>query len=206
MRFSKETLKKKKSAPILRGAVILAVLTLLVIPALTGCFLLPSEPIAVKGTWNLDSSYTWEGTDYISLERWTISGSTIHYEKSYDGTTYTTTYRAEIVSFDNNGLNGGDTSLTAGRAVTENPGYAVIRYTEVDGPGTGVVDTYNVFRWADNNAAPDSMDFTQGYFNTGDAWPNNINGGFNTAAGAEAGAVNATGYFAYSSDGAGPQS
>jgi len=206
MKFSKEPLKKKKFSRIFRGAAALAILTLLVMPALTGCFLLPPDPPAVEGTWLLDSSYTWEGTDYISLERWTISSRTIHYEKSYDGTTYTTTYRAEIVSFDNNGLNAGDETLTSGRAVTENPGFAVIRYTEVDSPGTGVVDTYNVFRWADNNATPGNKDFTQGYFNTGAPWPDNINGGFDTAAEAEAGAVSAAGYFAYSSNGAGPWS
>ena len=204
MRFSKNPLSKKKAARVLRGFATLTALALLVMPALTGCTLFPSDPLAVEGVWELDSSYSYNGVNYINLERWTITGSTIHYQTSYDGTTYTTTYKAEIALFDNNGLNAGDTALTTGRAVTEDPGYAVIKYTEVNNAGTGVVGKYNVFRWADNTSDPEKRDFVQGYKNTGGTYPDNVNGGFDTAAAAEAGAVNEEGYFSFSSDGAGP--
>jgi hypothetical protein len=154
------------------------------------------DPIAVGGVWTINDGEAWS-------ERWTITNSTIHYESGGEDGVYTTTYRATIVDYVNGRLNTGDTALAAGREITTNPGFAMIKYTEVDGPGTGEVGKFNVFRWADNNEDNTLRDFTQGYKNIGDDWPNNVNGVFDTAAEAEEGATNAEGYFAFPSEGAG---
>jgi hypothetical protein len=167
----------------------------------------PPDPIAVAGVWNLSTS----GDGWTFFERWTITDSSVHYQSSSDGEMFTTTYRADIVEYVNGRLNAGDTALTAGRAVTTNPGFAIIRFTEVNNAGTGEVGKFNVFRWADNNADSVLRDFTQGSKDSdldGDGNPNTgeyVNLVFDTASGAEMGAINDAGYFGASSDGASRQ-
>jgi hypothetical protein len=73
-----------------------------------------------------DSGPTGRGDGNDNVERWQISESTIAYDSSLDGTTFTTTYRADIVTYVNGSLNGGDTALTTGRTTTANPGFAVL--------------------------------------------------------------------------------
>ncbi|TVR04731.1 MAG: hypothetical protein EA403_04550 [Spirochaetaceae bacterium] len=176
----------------IRNALLLpaVLLTLLVFPVLTSCDLLggsSNDPIAVQGTW--ESTFG---------ERWIITESTIEYRG--DGTN--TTYRADIVSVRNNRLNAGDTSITP-TGSTIGLGHAIIRYTEVDGPGTGEVGKYQVFRWATNRDDAQLRDFTQGFNNVGEPWPGDaINEVFNTAAQAAAGATNANEHFAFASQGA----
>ncbi len=163
-----------------------------------------TDPIAVTGTWVLDGQYDWDGDGNDNAERWIITESSITYGSSLDGTTYTTTYEANIVSYSNTGLNAGETKLTGNDTEDAlNPGFAVIEYTEVAGPGTGEVGKFNVFRFADNADDPSRKDFTQGYKDaTPDDDTNFDNDVFDTAAAAEAGATNANGYFAFASRGA----
>ncbi len=158
----------------------------------------PADPIAVDGVWEIVGTY--------GSERWTISDSRITYESDWSGSGFSTTYSAEIVDYSNDGLNAGETLLTAGStASAANPGFAVMRYTDVDGPGTGEAGKYNIFRWADSPGDAATRDFVQGYKNAGDAWPDNVNGVFDTGAAAEAGATNAAGYFSFASSGAARQ-
>jgi hypothetical protein len=162
----------------------------------------PADPIAVAGTWTITGS-DWDGDGNDNVERWQISESTIVYDSSLDGTTFTTTYRADIVTYVNGSLNAGDTALTTGRTTTANPGFAVLRFTEVNNAGTGEVGKYNVFRWADNGSDNTRKDFSQGYR---DATPDDsadfTNAVFDSASAAEAGATTAAGYFAFASTGA----
>lgn len=184
-----------------RWVPVLAVVALVATLGLVGCSSDSKDPIAVAGVWQLASS----GEGWTSIERWTITDDSIHYQSSSDGDTFTTTYRATIVEYVNGRLNAGDTALIDGRAVTTNPGFAIIRFTEVNNAGTGEVGKYNVFRWADNNADSALRDFGQGYVNIGGEWPDNINGVFDTAAAAETGATNEAGYFGFASSGASRQ-
>lgn len=171
---------------------------------LVGCDLggapLPPDPIAVEGVWQIVGS-DWDGDGNANVERWTITDSSIHYESTLDGTTYTTTYRADIVEFSNDSLNGGDTALTSGGSTAPNPGYAVITYTEVDNAGTGEVGKYNVFRWAQNTTTPSNRDFSQGFKDADGASPY-VNDLFDTPEAAKTGATNSAGYFAFASTGA----
>jgi hypothetical protein len=66
----------------------------------------PADPIAVAGTWTITGS-DWDGDGNDNVERWQISESTIAYDSSLDGTTFTTTYRADIVTYVNGSLNAG---------------------------------------------------------------------------------------------------
>lgn len=159
-------------------------------------------PIAVEGTWLLDSDYDGDGT-VDGSERWTISGDTITYESDF-GAGFARVYSATVVSYSNNGLNGGDVKISSSAAgEAADPGFAVIEYTEVDGPGTGEVGKFNVFRWADNADDPEKKNFTQGYKDaTPDDSTNFDNALFDTAAAAESGATNENGYFAFASAGA----
>ena len=158
--------------------------------------------IAVEGTWTLDTS----GASWTSLERWTIDDLSITYESNW-GSGYSTVYEADIVRYDNAGLNAGDTAVWSGGS-TIAPGYAVIRFTQVDGAGTGEVGKYQVFRWATNESDASLRDFTQGSKDSnldGDNDPMTgtyVNVVFDTADGAEAGATIAGGHFAYGSAGA----
>ena len=151
--------------------------------------------------WALGSDWDGDGND-DSVERWTITSTSVHYESSSDGATYDTTYRADVVEFVNGRLNAGDTALTNGGSDAVNPGFAIIQYTEVDGAGTGEVGKYNIFRWAETSGDSAKRDFTQGYKNVGQPYPDNVNGVFDTPAAAETGATNADGYFAFASSGA----
>lgn len=170
----------------------------------------PADPIAVAGTWTITGS-DWDGDGNDNVERWQLADNTIVYDSSLDGTTFTTTYRADIVTFVNGSLNAGDTALTTGRATTTNPGFAVIRYTEVNNAGTGEVGKYNVFRWADNNDDPTLRDFSQGSKDAdldgdGDPFTGTYqNVVFDSASDAEAGATNAAGHFGFASSGAARQ-
>jgi hypothetical protein len=165
------------------------------------------DSIAVAGTWVLETDLDGDGTA-DSSERWTVTHDEIHYETSFGGLGYVTSYRADIVDVSNNGLNGGDTTLTgAASHDAVDPGFAVIEYTEAAGPSVGEVGAYNVFRWADNVADPSKKDFTQGSKDAdrdgdGDPTTNYVNDVFDSPDAAEAGATNAGGYFAFASRGA----
>ena len=157
--------------------------------------------IAVAGTWVLESDYDGDGTADLT-ERWTIDADSITYESDF-ASGFSTFYSADIVDFTNNGLNGGDTKLIASATDdASNPGFAVFQYTAVDGPGTGKVGKFNVFRWAENGADPAKKNFAQGYKNVGDDFPDNVNGIFDSASAAERGATNGNGYFGFASSGA----
>ena len=153
--------------------------------------------IASKGTWQTPAGgYS---------EQWIISNSSIEYKSDTDGdgTYESTTYKAEIVEFVNGSFNAGDTIIAGGRSpADENPGYAVIKYTQVNNAGTGTVDKYNIFRWCDNTDDATKKDFSQGYKNVGDPWPDNVNGVFDSASAAKSGATNGAGYFGFASSGA----
>ncbi len=183
-----------------RAGVIITVAVVFVL-VITSC---SSEfsTIAVTGTWQLDGSYESGGTQYTFIEQWTITPITITYSQDR-GSGFTTAFAADIVALSNEGLNGGDTYLT-GSATTPavNPGFAVIRYTQVDGASTGEVGKYNVFRWAENAADTSSRDFSQGYLNVGGDFPDNVNGVFDSVSTAINGATNGAGYFTYASGGA----
>jgi hypothetical protein len=165
--------------------------------ALTGCDLLGNtgtQQIEVAGTWVLEGDYG---------ERWTITETSIHYETSTPDSDYTTAYKAEILRYDNDTLNAGDTMLTSGAdAPALDPGFAVIRYTEVANAGWGEVDKYSVFRWADNGENEAHKDFTQGIKDTDPTDDAYINDVFDTQEAAREGATNANGYFQFASQGA----
>ncbi len=148
---------------------------------LFGCKTDEDPVIEVKGDWELISAFT--------SETWSITESTI----SYDGG-FGIFYKADIVSFDNETFNAGESDAS-------DHGYAVIQYTAVDGAGTGEVGKYNVFRWKEFDGS--TSDFSQGYKNVGDPYPNNVNGVSDSEAEAESDITEANGYFAvafYSED------
>ena len=143
-----------------------------------------SESTLPVGTW--ESSFG---------EVYEIEATSIRYLG--DGSTVS--WAAEVVLINDSALNGGDTSVTASGAGTVNPGFAVIRYTQVNNAGSGEVGKYNVFRWAESDDTPDALLMTQGYKNVGAPFPDNINGVFDTIAAARAGATNDAGHFALAS-------
>ena len=139
------------------------------------------DEIACQGVWTSN----WD-------EVYTITANSITYDDGWGGG-----YTADIVSHVNGDLNAGDTKITSGASSdAARPGYAVIEYTVVDGPGTGTVGEFNVFRWS-NSSDTDGYywTMTQGYKNRGGEYPDNENDTFATAAAAETGATNAAGYF-----------
>ena len=152
------------------------------------------------GTWVLETNGFYE--------RWTISASEVHYESSFDGAVFSTSYRAAIERYTTGEFNGGDTAITTTAADAIDPGYAVIRFTEVNGAFTGEVDKFIVFRWATNADDASTRDFTQGSKDSnldGDNDPSTgtyVNLVFDTADEAEAGTTNANGYFSFASSGA----
>ncbi|MFP4302152.1 MAG: hypothetical protein ACLFQZ_09010 [Spirochaetaceae bacterium] len=151
------TRKRNRRAIVLVHGLLITAL----IVALGACSTDGADPIAVEGTWVLDTGY---------YERWIITENSITYEGSSDGSEYTTNYEAQIVSYSNHGLNARETDITAGVDATgRNPGFAVIKFTEVANQGWGTVGKYTVFRWADNAGDPSKKDLTQGYK---DATPN----------------------------------
>ena len=163
---------------------------------LSGCanwFGSEDEDIEVLGEWLIDGDYP---------EQWVITNSSIVYSTDWTGGGLAEVFAAEIVSYDNDGFNSGDTTLTSTGSAVTGAGYAVIKYTAVDGAGTGEVGKYNIFRWADNGADSAKMDFIQGYINVGGDYPANVNGVFDTAAEAKSGGTNAAGYFSFASTGA----
>lgn len=177
------------------GVAFLLVLTALLLPVScdTGSDDGATLPV---GTWRLDTPA------FSQSERWTITASEIHYESSFDnGENFSTTYRATIERYSTSEFNGGDTAITTTADDAIDPGYAVIRYTEVDGAATGEVDKYNIFRWATNADDASARDYTQGFKDADSASPF-INIVFDTADTAETGATNANGYFAGASAGA----
>jgi hypothetical protein len=167
--------------------------------AVTGCDLLGNtgtQEIDVAGTWVLEGDF--------GDERWTITETSINYETDYTGSGFSTVYKAEVVRYENGTLNAGDTQLTASAsAAAIDPGFAVIRYTEVANAGWGAGGKYNVFRWADNPENQNRKDFTQGIK---DASPENdddfTNDVFDSADAAREGAANENGYFQLASTGA----
>ena len=186
------------------AAVLLALL--FIVTGISGCDMFGvggkaavPEIIEVEGVWILNGQF--------GDEKYIITDSTIVRQSDYTGSGYTTEYEAEIVKFSNDGLNAGDTSITSTGGSTKGLGYAVIKYTEVDGPATGEVGKYNVFRWATNQSEPSKRDFTQGSKDSdldGDGDPMTgtyVNLVFDTADAAETGATNANGYFSFASTG-----
>ncbi|AFG36843.1 hypothetical protein [Spirochaeta africana] len=150
-------------------------------------------PIAVEGTWVIQND-AWDD------EQWVITPDSITY-LSVGDTETTTTFAADIVTYSNFGLNAGDTELYPG-GTDMGLGYAVIRFTEVEGPGTGEVGKYQVFRWGTNQDDASTRDFTQGYNNVGDPHPDNVNEVFDTPEAAEAQVSNGNGHFSFASEGA----
>ncbi len=152
------------------------------------------EIIRAEGSWELAGTY---GTEY-----WVITDSTIEYSTDY-GSGAATVFKADIVSYSNSGLNASETTFSGQSSSTNDPGYAVIQFTEVDSTGTGEVGKYQVFRWVQNATDSLTMDFTQGYKDATPAdagtWPNTV---FDTASEAESSVTYADGYFDYSSNGA----
>ena len=160
--------------------------------------------VEVTVTGDIACLGTWQTPDGAYSEQWIISNTSIEYKSDTDGDGMyeSTTYKAEIVSYVNGSFNAGDTSISDGGTTATDPGYAVIKYTEVDGAGTGEVGKYNIFRWCDTAGDESKNDFSQGYKNVGDAWPDNVNGVFDSGGAAISGATNANGYFAFASSGA----
>jgi hypothetical protein len=188
-------MKKGKKSLFLVLAVVIAAGFVLGLPGCANWFGSEDEAIAILGEWLIDGAYP---------EQWAVTETSITYSSDY-GSGLAQVFSAEIVSFSNTGFNAGDTTLiSTGMAVT-GAGYAVIKYTEVDNPGTGEVGKYNIFRWAANAADDAKRDFIQGYTNVGNDWPANVNGVFDTASAAKSGAANAAGYFTYPSIGAAKQ-
>ena len=149
-----------------------------------------SESTLPVGTW--ESSFG---------EVYEIEATSIRYLG--DGSTVS--WAAEVVLINDSALNGGDTSVTASGAGTVNPGFAVIRYTQVNNAGSGEVGKYNVFRWAESDDTPGALLMTQGSKDAdldGDGDPftgTYVNVVFDTAAAARAGATNDAGHFALAS-------
>ena len=161
--------------------------TLVVLAILSVCFLFfgcapagVTTGIEVKGTWLHPSSY--------GDETWVISENSITY--SFGGTQV---YSADIDSYSNDSFNASETG--AGEY-----GYAVIKYTAVDGAGTGTVGGYNIFRW--QNYTGSTSAFTQGYKNVGSDYPNNVNYTATSSADAISIITAADGYFGGWSTGA----
>jgi len=145
---------------------------------LFGCKTDEDPVIEVKGTWKRPF---WE--------TWTITESTISFYGDYGGG-FIVFYDADIVSFDNETFNAGESDAS-------DHGYAVIQFTAVDGPGTGEVGKYNVFRWKKFDGS--TVDLSQG-FKDADP-PNFVNDVADTAADAESDITNANDFFElYSED------
>jgi hypothetical protein len=169
---------------------------------LTGCDMLSGtdteDDIAVKGTWSLLVT-----GPFYSEEVWIITDGSVTYQSRWDAASaFTVNYVADIVSYDNSGLNAGETQMASSPNETAvNPGHAVIRYTQVDNAGWGIVGNYDVFRWCTNSSDSALRDFTQSSMDT-DPGPDYVNGGFSTAVEAAANETEAAGYFGYASTGA----
>lgn len=175
-------------------------LIVLISLGLAGCSSGGQGPIAVEGRWLLEGEF--------GSERWTIAENSIEYESDF-GSGFSTVFRADVVDYYNTTLNAGDSRLTSNApAAAINPGFAVLRYTYVNNPGTGEVGAYNVFRWADNATDPSKRDFTQGSKDAdldGDGDPSTgeyVNDLFDDPVSAELGATNEAGYFGFASQGA----
>lgn len=185
---------------------VLAVLVItLSVLSFTGCDLLTRESISVQGVWRLAGAY--------GDEKWEISDQEIsYYSKDLNESwapvgEYILRYRADVITYDNDQLNGGDTQF-----ITDNTpavaGYAVIRYTEVvagEDTSNGEVGRFNVFRWAVSAGDPQKRDFTQGGKYSGTYGTSDYDLlDFDTAAEAANGATVAEGYFGFASSGAAP--
>ena len=145
--------------------------------------------IRVEGTWELAGAY---GTEY-----WEITNTTIEYSSDY-GSGASTVFKADIIIYSNDGLNADDITFSGQSSSTNDPGYAVIQFTEIDGLSTGVLGKYQVFRWVQNASDSSTMNFTQGYKDAG-SYANTV---FDTATAAESNVTYANGFFNYSSNGA----
>ncbi|MCF7933466.1 MAG: hypothetical protein K9M84_06165 [Spirochaetia bacterium] len=185
---------------------VLAVLVItLSVLSFSGCDLLTRESISVQGVWRLAGTF--------GDEKWEISDQEIsYYSKDLDESwapvgEYILRYRADVITYDNDQLNGGDTQFITGNTPAV-AGYAVIRYTEVVAGGdtsNGEVGRFNVFRWAVSAGDTQKRDFTQGGKYSG-TWgtPDYDLLDFDTAAEAANGATVAEGYFDFASSGAAP--
>ncbi len=155
-----------------------------------------SDALAVTVSGDISCSGTWESS---WGEEWIITNSSIEYDDGWGGG-----WKGSLVEYKNGSFNAGDTTIAANRTIPDTQtGFAVIKFTEVSNAGWGEVDKFMVFRWCRSVSSPVSSpsknDFSLGYKNVGSAYPNNVNGVFDTAAEAKTGATNAAGYFAFAS-------
>lgn len=189
---------------------------LLLLAALLSLGLLSScdpygDAIAVEGTWILGNGYDWDNDGNPNAEKWIITNSSVSYASSLNSIDYSTVYKADIVDYVNGYLNAGDTAITdsnGSQGSSSGLGYAVIRFTEVNGAATGEAGKYQIFRWAANESDPAARDFTQGSKDAdldGDGDPMTgtyVNTVFDSAAEARSGATNTAGHFQGASQGA----
>ncbi len=155
----------------------------------------PDAPldIGIKGKWQISSQ------NYI--DEWNITNTSIEYKGGSSIDSLQTVFKASIEKFTNNGLNGGDIKIGI-NGTDLNVGYAVIKFNEVANPGQGTTGKYQIFRWGDNSTDNTKKDFTIGYKNVGEIYPDNINEVFDSIKEAETGATNTSGHFNYASSGA----
>ncbi len=191
--------KKEKIMKKFKHLLSVLLLVIFVVSGFMGCDMLGvgggvdvDRSIAVSGTWQISGGW---------VEQWIITDTSIEYNSGASVDALSNNYKANIARYSNSDLNGGDTEIVTG-GTSDHVGYAVIQYTEVNGPGTGTVGKYQIFRWGTTAADASQRDFTQGYKNVGAAWPNNVNEVFDSVAAAEAGVTNASGHFGGASSGA----
>ncbi len=166
-----------------RWVPVLAVVALVATLGLAGCsdgseFSLTGLPI---GNW-VDE---WDNEYVITRTSVSLYGS--------DGGN---SYIGWIVYIDDGSLNGDDTSITATGSSAVNPGFAVIRYATVSNASWGVVDKYNVFRWADGTASNQRL-MTQGGKYNEDFTVMTV---FDSRQEAIDGATNAEGFFGFAGE------
>lgn len=160
----------------------LGVVVLLAIVVLaTGCDF-GGDAVLPIGSWMDDFGGTY-----------TIEASSITFNNGFGGG-----YSATVEYISDIRLNADDVSIAQNVAETDNPGFAVIRYTAVSGPDVGAIGSYNVFRWSDGSSG-ETRRMAQGYKNVGGDYPDNINGVFFSSGAASAGATTAE-YFSYAGE------
>lgn len=188
MSTQKTRLSKLRSLAL--GLALLVTVTL----AFGGCELFFPDEFPIEGTWT-----------YGEGEKWVISEDEIsYYSKNMDATwsyvgDYVLRYSGDVESFEADQLNGGDTSITSGGDDAIDPGYAVIKYTEVSDPSWGTVGKFNVFRWADYADDENKKVFTQGGKYNSSYTEMLV---FDSFGEAKSGATNDNGYFGFATSGA----
>ncbi len=116
-----------------------------------------STDIEVIGTWTNEPAQ-WQ-------EKWVITNDTIIYCGRQTATDdWAVNYEADIVEFDNDNFNAGDTDTT-------DHGHAVIQYKS-GGNYNPVANSYSIFRW--KNYTGTQCDFTQAYAGDGSHYQDTI--------------------------------